>query len=169
MSSRHAAFDTERGDSYLPRPTQKSHPPQLVEVYELQPVGFDSTNLRNLLLSRCRILIVDPSTDSREVLQTLFQRRGARTWGTARIRHACQLAQKEQPDVIVLDGDDRGRNAEEAVEELGGFASRSSTPIVVLGTLQRHTSPLAAGHFVSKPYHYAALIRRIEEILGNRV
>jgi hypothetical protein len=56
----------------------------------------------------------------------------------------------------------------EAVEDLGGYASRSSTPIVVLGTLQRHTSPLATGHFVSKPYQYAALIRRIEELLGNR-
>lgn len=121
------------------------------------------------MLFHLRILIVDPSADSREVLRTLLQRRGAQTCVTARIRHACQLAQREQPDVIVLDCDDRGRAVGEAVDDLGGFASRSSTPIVVLGTLQRHISPLATGHFVSKPYHYAALIRRIEEILGNRV
>jgi len=123
---------------------------------------------RILLLSRFRILIVDPLPDSREVLRTLLQRRGAQILETARIRHACQLARRERPDVIVLDGDDHDPTLGEAVEDLGCYASRSSTPIVVLGTLQRHTSPLATGHFVSKPYQYAALIRRIEELLGNR-
>ncbi len=120
------------------------------------------------MVARCRILIVDPSLDSRQVLRTLLERRGARIWETARIRHACQLARRERPDVIVLDGDGRNRTSGEALEDLNGFASRSSTPIVVLGTLQRHISPLTTGHFVSKPYHYATLIRRIEELLGNR-
>jgi CheY-like chemotaxis protein len=120
------------------------------------------------LLSRSRILVVDPSSDSREVLCALLQRGGAETVETARVRHACLLAQTQRPDVIVLDGDGREQAAEEVLDDLGRFASRSSTPIVVLGTLKRHTSPLATGHFVSKPYHYAALIRRIEELLGNR-
>jgi CheY-like chemotaxis protein len=120
------------------------------------------------LLSRSRILIVDPSADNREVLSTMLERCGAQTLQTARIRHACQVAERVRPDIILLDGEDLEHPRGEAFKDLGRLASCSSTPIVVLGTLKRRPSALATGHFVPKPYHYAALIRRIEVLLGNR-
>jgi len=119
------------------------------------------------LLSESRILIVDPSADNRQVLSTMFERRGAETLQAARIRAACQLVEQVQPDVILVDGDEVEHPRGEAFEDLGRLASRSSAPIVVLGTLRRRLSPLETGHFVRKPYHYAALIRKIEVLLGN--
>lgn len=120
------------------------------------------------MLSESRILIVDPSADNRDVLSTMFERHGAQTLQTARIRHACRLAERLRPDVILLDGDDMEHPRGEAFEDLDRLAFRSSTPIVVLGSLKRRPRALATGHFVPKPYHYAALIRRIEVLLGNR-
>ncbi len=121
------------------------------------------------MFSHARILIVDSSTENRDVLCTLLKRLGAETIEASRTRHASSLAQETQPDLIVLDAEDDNDPSPEAMDDLGRAACRSSTPIVVLGTQKRCLSPLTTGHFVSKPYQYATLIRRIEEVLGNRV
>ena len=120
------------------------------------------------MFSRARILVVDSSAENRDVLCTLLERLGAETIEAARTRHAGGLARQMRPDVIVFDAEADNDPSAEAVDDLGRAAHRSSTPIVVLGTQKRCLSPLATGHFVSKPYQYATLIRRIEEVLGNR-
>lgn len=120
------------------------------------------------MFSNARILVVDSSAESRDVLCTLLERLGAETIETTRTRHASGLVQQTQPNVVVLDAEDEFAPSAEAIADLGRAACRSSTPIVVLGTQKRHLSPLTTGHFVSKPYQYATLIRRIEEVLGNR-
>jgi len=53
---------------------------------------------------RC-VLIVDPSPETREVLQVALQRRGLHTLATARVRRGMELARRHQPDLIVLDLD----------------------------------------------------------------
>jgi len=164
---REVAFDTRCVYFYLSHPARTA-PAATSQSPRVATRGLCSTSGVPRLLSRSRILIVDPSAENREVLRTLLQRRGAETLETAHLRHACRLAQQARPDVIVCDGEGADHHSGEAIEGLGRIASRNSTPIVVLGTLKRQTSPLAKGHFVSKPYHYAALIRRIEELLGNR-
>lgn len=120
------------------------------------------------MFSPARILVVDSSAENRDVLRILLERMGAETIEARQIRHASGLAQQSQPDVIVLDAEGENAPSTEAVEELCRTASHSSTPIVVLGTQKHCKSPLTAGHFISKPYQYATLIRRIEELLGNR-
>ena len=120
------------------------------------------------MFSHARILIVDSSAENRDVLRTLLERLGAETIETAQTRHASSLARHVRPHVIVFDAESDDDPSAEAVDDLGRAASCSSTPIVVLGTQRRCLSPLATGHFVSKPYHYATLIRRIEVLLGNR-
>jgi hypothetical protein len=52
-----------------------------------------------------------------------------------------------------------------------GFAAQSrarSTPLVLLGSARAPTGRQMAsqGEFVAKPYHYAPLIRKIEELLA---
>ena len=120
------------------------------------------------MFSPARILIVDSSAESRDVLRTVLERMGAETIEARQVSRAIGLAHQSRPDVIVLDAEGDNAPSSEAVGELCRTASHSSTPIVVLGTQKRCERPLATGHFISKPYQYATLIRRIEELLGNR-
>lgn len=113
------------------------------------------------------VLIVDRSEETREVLATVLGRRGLRTLSAAGAPQGLRLAREHHPDLIVLDlelvdgaGEDQGLSA--------GFADQSRSdraPLVLLGTARRSGPPLSEGEFVSKPYHYAPLIRKIEELL----
>ena len=121
------------------------------------------------MISQARILVVDPSTENRDVLCTLLKRLGAETIEAPRMRHVGGLTETARPDVIVFDAEADSPPSPEEINDLGRTVHRSSTPIVVLGTPKRSLTPLTTGHFVAKPYQYAALIRRIDEVLGNRV
>jgi DNA-binding response OmpR family regulator len=118
------------------------------------------------LNSHRSVLIVDASDETRVVLQTALERRGVRTMATSRAKQGLALAQEHHPDLIVLDLeiDPCG------LGEIGGaFAEQSQTDrasLVLLGSVRRQT-PLERGEYVAKPYHYAPLIRRIEEILSS--
>jgi len=115
------------------------------------------------------VLIVDRSEETREVLATVLGRRGVRTLSAAGAPQGLRLAREHHPDLIVLDL--------EAVEAVGDglsaeFADQSRadrTPLVLLGTARRSVPPLSQGEFVTKPYHYAPLIRKIEELLVRPV
>ena len=115
--------------------------------------------------SRRSVLIVDGSDESRIVLQTALEHRGVRTIAASQAKQGLALAQQHHPDLIVLDLEiDPGGLAEVAAP----FAEHSRTDhgsLVLLGSVRRR-HPLPQGEYVAKPYHYAPLIRRIEEILS---
>jgi DNA-binding response OmpR family regulator len=113
-----------------------------------------------------RVLIVDQSPESREVLRTALERHGTEILEACRHRQGLEMARTEQPDVIVLDVEDRVGSSEPSPVEFGAAVGTRETPIVVLGTA-RCPTPLRNGEFVAKPYHYRPLIRRIEELLGR--
>jgi adenylate cyclase len=113
-----------------------------------------------------RILIVDESADSREVLGTLLARQGARVFEARRAEQAVQLAQRYQPDLIVVDRDCDRSIAGTATSDLESAALVKGTPIVVIGTVRQVRERPAPGQFVSKPYHYGHLIDKIEELLA---
>lgn len=81
---------------------------------------------------------------------------------------ALLLARQHTPDVILMDMEsDRPHSASgtTALREIGETAVAHSTPLVLLATARRQIQQLPSGEFVSKPYHYGPLIRRIEELL----
>ncbi|MGI9428217.1 MAG: response regulator [Bythopirellula sp.] len=119
-------------------------------------------------MTKPRVLIVDASRESRDVLRTLLNRQGTETLETNEIVAAGAIADRERPDLIVCDADGDRSPANVATRLLAQQASRSAIPIVVLGTVRRDFKPLAGGDLVSKPYHYAPLIRKIERLLGTR-
>jgi len=121
-----------------------------------------------LLPGKARVLIVDASRESREILRTLLDRQGTEIFETAHVWAAGAIADREQLDLIVCDADSDQSPTNEAVRELARQASRSAIPIVVLGTVRRDFRPLSGGNLVSKPYHYAPLLRKIEDLLGTR-
>ena len=111
------------------------------------------------------VLIVDASDETRVVLQTVLERRGVRTMAASQARQGLALAQEHHPDLIVLDLEIDPGGLEEVAAP---FAEQSRTDhgsLVLLGSVRRQY-PLHQGEYVAKPYHYAPLIRRIEEILS---
>ncbi|HEX5472096.1 MAG TPA: response regulator, partial [Lacipirellulaceae bacterium] len=109
-----------------------------------------------------RVLIVDASRESREVLRTLLEMRGAATSEADNPQQALQLAHVVHPDLIVFDADSDVSVTGGPTNELREAASRNNTPIVILGKLRRRDGQSEPGQFVTKPYHYGPLIRKID-------
>jgi DNA-binding response OmpR family regulator len=115
------------------------------------------------------VLIVDRWRESRDLLSALLERRGAEVLAARGAERGAVLAATEKPDLIVVDAEaDGAPGQEDAAVKLAAAAARNACPIVVLGTFRRGATPFGAEQFVAKPYHYGALIRRIEELLGGR-
>ena len=107
------------------------------------------------------VLIVDPSADCREVLSTLLRKRGVRTWDTAEASDALDVLREHRPGVVVVDldseaGEDMRRKCHEGGNDESAY--------IFLGRVRRSERD-ATGHVISKPYHYAPLIRTIERLL----
>lgn len=117
------------------------------------------------MIPRRSVLVVDPLQETREVLRTVLERRGMRIFAASDPEQGLALARRHRPDLIVLDLECESARSE-AIS--GGFAAESlahDTPLVLLGSARRRAGKLRTGEFVSKPYHYAPLIRKIEELL----
>jgi two-component system sensor kinase FixL len=123
------------------------------------------------LVSQRSVLIVDRSEENREVLKTALERRGMRIYAASGPRRGLELARRHQPDLIVLDLDAGDAPPEELCAPFAKQSESYPTRLIFLGGLcrrRRQPSPKwcpAGGEFVSKPYHYAPLIRRIEQLL----
>ncbi len=117
------------------------------------------------------VLIVDPSADNREVLRTALTRRGLRTIEADASEQGLALARIHRPDVIVLDTDASAADDFQTNEQFAAEASDDRSQLIVLGRISRHpalaASQLAAGHLVSKPYHFAPLIHTIERLAAK--
>ena len=115
------------------------------------------------------VLIVDRSEETREVLQTVLERRGVRTLAAGRAEKGLELARRHHPDLVVLDLEMDDMPAEEfSVCGVGETPAPEHQPqFVLLGSLRRQGNGLPGGEFVAKPYQYGPLIRKIEELLDN--
>jgi len=114
-----------------------------------------------------QILIVDASSESREVLSALLARHGISTIEARRPEQAIELTDRHQPDLILFDADSERCPQGNAASRLYDAADCSDTPMVILGTVPRPEQQYPPGQFVSKPYHYGPLIRRIEALLAT--
>jgi DNA-binding response OmpR family regulator len=113
-----------------------------------------------------RVLIIDRSAESREVLRLLLERRGATALEASRLEEAMQLADRFRPDLIVLDAESDHSAAGQATDELRQAAHRTATPLVILGRIRPSRGLAAGGEIIAKPYHYGSLIRRINDLLA---
>jgi len=113
------------------------------------------------------VLIVDPSAETREVLQTALERRGLRTFSAGQTARGLELAHRHQPDLIVLDLEVDGSDSPGVPVPFVAQSRASRVPLVMLGSIRRKDSTLPAGEFVAKPYHYGPLIRKIEALLDR--
>ncbi len=110
-----------------------------------------------------RVLIIDESDDTREVLRTILERRGVEIVEAEEAEQGLNLASCCDPDLIVLDletlpGDSTMRDRYDRQSRC------SKTPMVLLATT-KVGRVAEANRVVDKPYHYASLIRTIEDLL----
>ncbi len=115
-----------------------------------------------------QVLIVDQSEESRDVLQMALSRRGVNAYAADTPEGGLAFARSRQPDLVVLDLDIDDTAAEAMSEPLGCQGDREPVPMVLLGGVRRNRARFPDGEFVSKPYHYGPLIRKIEELLEGR-
>lgn len=113
------------------------------------------------------VLVVDRSEDTREVLQTALTRRGVRTFTARHASEGAELGRRHHPDLIVLDLEIDDVNLEGSTPTFWAGREDNNVPIILLGTLRRNRPHIPGSEFVSKPYHYGPLIRRIEELLKS--
>jgi DNA-binding response OmpR family regulator len=113
-----------------------------------------------------RVLIVDASRESREVLRMLLELRGATTIEASDPEQALQLTNTVRPDLIVLDTDSDSTASGEPTNDLREAANRNHTPIVILGKVRQLHGNLESGQIMTKPYHYGPLIRKIDGLLA---
>ena len=133
--------------------------------YSQEPhqLGLDSAKE-----GRCRVLLVDSSDDNREVICTALRRRGIRTIDTSAPQQGLEWARQLAPDVIVLETEWEKGSAEEICRQYASASRSGSAKMLLLGTTK--SFPIEKDQFTShiaKPYHYAPLIRKIEELIAQ--
>lgn len=112
------------------------------------------------------VLVVDPLDETHEVLRAALAEQGVDVVGARNSTDGLALARQCSPSLIVLDLENDGSSSVVTGRLVAESAARS-TPLLVLGTAKRDGNRLAGCPFFSKPYHYAPLIRKIEELLGD--
>ena len=113
-----------------------------------------------------RVLIIDDSADSLDVLQTALERRGVSTLTTRRPTEGLTLARSFHPNVILLDLESVEDVDDAALRKnYDDVAKRENAPLILVARASGDPSTQGSRHVVSKPYHYAPLIRKIQELL----
>lgn len=111
------------------------------------------------------VLIVDDSPDSREVLRAVLELRGWKIIEADDAQDGLAKANELHPDVIVLDTDTANDSAVEASYD--NASRQNNASLVVIGQA-RYNVPVSDRHrVVAKPYHYAPLVRTIDELAAS--
>jgi CheY-like chemotaxis protein len=115
------------------------------------------------------VLIVDRSEETRGVLRAALERQGTQVWEAGAAVEGLELARRHHPDLIVLDLELEATPDAALPTRFAQQTKDGASSLIVLGTARRIAPHVPHGQFVPKPYHYAPLIRKIEELLELRV
>jgi CheY-like chemotaxis protein len=107
------------------------------------------------------VLLVDSSSDNREVLRTVLERRGLRIFEADEAERGLELAREHHPDVIVLDLELHAIDADAVEDQYGAEAAEQHASLVIVGTAGRSRQEPGT-QVVAKLYHFAPLVHTIE-------
>jgi len=113
------------------------------------------------------VLIIDQSDDTRDVLRTILQRRGVSVLEAEAASSGVELAQRHHPEVIVMDVETVPAQDTASRSQLDTETETQHSQLLVLGKVRRDSQTLRNGEFVSKPYHYGPLVRKIEQFIES--
>ncbi len=116
------------------------------------------------------ILVVDDFDDTRLLLRTWLEKKGFRVVEADNGIEAVELAEKEQPDLIIMDVEMPRLDGLSATRKIREIEQLSGVPIVVVsayGAEQFRAGALAAGcnEYVSTPFEPEDLERLIRSLL----
>ncbi len=115
------------------------------------------------------VLIVDESEESREVLRAALELRGMYIYEARSARQGLEMARRHQPGVIVLNIESETLDDDTICRQYGDHSDSLRSSLVVLGTMRRDQPAVPNDQVVSKPYHYAPLVRTIERLLHRAI
>lgn len=113
-----------------------------------------------------KVLIVDESEETRDVLSTALERRGVKTFTASIPRRGAVIAREEKPDLVIFDIDSVTAPPEQALSAFSKEAEIDEAPIMAIGS-GKFTVPASEGEFISKPYHFLPLLEKIEQFLRS--
>lgn len=116
-----------------------------------------------------RVLIVDDSLESREVLKTVLERRGLQILEASQAGAGMELARDHHPEVIVVDADLVATDGEPWPGWLADDGTGTQANLVVLGRIPAGGRMPATACVLTKPYHYGPLVRTIEQFVEQGV
>ena len=122
---------------------------------------------KNNRTSQKTVLIVDESQETRDVLTAALERRGVRILTTAVMRRGIAITKEEKPDLVIVDVDSVSTNSPQ--QTLDSFTHNASdeTQIMAIGSA-KFTAPIGESRFITKPYHFAPLLVKIENFLQQK-
>jgi CheY-like chemotaxis protein len=113
-----------------------------------------------------QVLLVDRSAESREVLRFALSRRGIETLEADETAAGLDLLREHRPEVVVLDLE-AAEDQEAALVDFNSAAELVAGRLVILGSLGMSDDARRDLRFFAKPYHFAPLIHKIEELLAE--
>ena len=119
-----------------------------------------------------RVLLVDDDADILTSMQAAFEPTGAVIETANNGNAAVALAEKNDPDVIVLDMMMPGRTGLDVLAELRADDELADTPVIVLtaraqASDREAASTAGADRFLPKPFSPIALANVVRELLGR--
>jgi DNA-binding response OmpR family regulator len=125
------------------------------------------------ILEGKRILLVDDDNDVLVSMQAAFEPTGAIIDMAANGNKAVELAEKNQPDLVILDMMLPGRSGFLVLERIKAKKPRNAKPFVIMITgnpgrrHQMYAETLGVSEYFTKPVKLEKLLAAAEKLLGE--
>jgi CheY-like chemotaxis protein len=121
-----------------------------------------------------RILVIDDERNVAHVMRLLLEQRGHEVIVAEDGSRGIATAQRQSPDIIILDLMMPVMDGFAALEGLRADARTASVPVVVVTALlgeqvEQRCYQMGAKHFIRKPFDAGILIGAIEEAAGSAI
>jgi len=117
-----------------------------------------------------KVLIVDDSPTEVHVLQTMLTKNGHDVVVATSGEDGVEMAEKEKPDLILMDVVMPGMNGFQATRQISKNEETASIPVIIVTTKDQETDKMwglrqGAKDYITKPVDEAILIEKITAIL----
>jgi signal transduction histidine kinase len=138
-------------------------------TFPIQPAEAPSAHPHPVDLGGLRVLLVDDSLDTVEVLSRLLEDRGLRVRRAGSVGEALEQARAETPEVIITDIGMPDRDGYDLLEEARADQQLSTVPVVaatgyVGSTEQARMAEMGFAATLSKPFDLDQLLRTLERV-----
>lgn len=123
-------------------------------------------------MSQTTVLLVEDNPDNRDIYTTYLEFHGYRVTGTANGHDALELAQKERPDLVLLDISIPGMDGWTLTRRLKDDAETNGIPVIALTAhaLPEHRErarEAGCDAYLTKPISPGKVLEEIRRLLGR--